>query len=150
MGSINRQRPGCKEKELLIGTWNVLTLFKTGALLPWPSQLKEYKFAITALQETRWRGKDMMDMKTHTLFYTGKEEGTREFWVAFIVESNMKRNVLYFKAVDERICVLRIKTKFQYISFINVHAPTEGKEELKKEAFYQKVEGYKIHVPPMI
>jgi endonuclease/exonuclease/phosphatase family metal-dependent hydrolase len=47
----------------------------------------------------------------------------------------MKRNVLDFKAVDERICVLRIKTKFQNVSFINVHVPTE-----EKEAFYQKVE----------
>jgi len=78
-------------------------------------------------------------MKTHTLFYSGKEEGTREFGVAFIIERNMKRNVLDFKAVDEQICVLRIKTKFQSISFINVHAPTEEKERLEKEAFYQKV-----------
>ena len=44
-------------------------------------------------------------------------------------------NVLDFKEYDERIYVLRIKTKFQNVSFINVHAPTE-----EKEAFYQKVE----------
>jgi hypothetical protein len=35
-----------------------------------------------------------MDMKSHTLFYSGKEEGNREFRVAFIVERKMKRNVL--------------------------------------------------------
>jgi exonuclease III len=95
------------------------------------SQLKQYKVDITALQETRWQGKDITDMKSHTLFYSGKEEGTREFGVAFIVERNMKRNVLDFKAVDERICVLRIKTKFHNLSFINVHAPTEEKEEIE-------------------
>jgi hypothetical protein len=60
--------------------------------------------------------------------------------VAYIVERNMKRNVLDIKAVDERICVLRIKTKFHNLSFINVHAPTEEKEEIEKEAFYQQVE----------
>jgi hypothetical protein len=71
-----------------------------------------------------------MDMKSHTLSYSGKEEGTIEFGVAFVVERNMKRNVLDFKAVDEPICVLRIKTRFQNISLINMHAPTEETEEL--------------------
>jgi hypothetical protein len=52
----------------------------------------------------------------------------------------MKRNVLDFKAVDERICVLRIKTKFHNLSFISMHAPTGEKEEIEKEVFYQKVE----------
>jgi hypothetical protein len=42
----------------------------------------------------------------------------------------MKRDVLDFKAVDEGICVVRIKTKFHNLSFINVHAPTEEKEEI--------------------
>ena len=115
-------------------------MFKTGALLSLLSQLKQYKLDITALQETRWQGKDIMDMKSHTLFYSSKEGGTREFGVAFIVERNMKRNVLDFKAIYERICALRIKTKFHNLSFINVHAPTEEKEEIEKEGFYQKVE----------
>jgi hypothetical protein len=60
--------------------------------------------------------------------------------VAFIVERSMKRNILDFKAVDKRICVVRIKTKFHNTSFINVCAPAEEKEEIEKEAFFQKVE----------
>jgi len=54
-----------------------------------------------ALQETSRQGKDIMDMKSHTLFCSGKEEGTRESGVAFVVERNMKQNVLDFRAVDE-------------------------------------------------
>ena len=60
--------------------------------------------------------------------------------MAFVFKSNVKRNVLDCKAVDERICVLRIKTRSQNASLIIVHAPTEEKEELEKKAFYQKVE----------
>jgi len=112
---------------LIFVTWNLRTLNKTGALLFLLSQLKEYRLAITALQETKWQGKDIMDRKSHTLFYIGKEGGTREFGVAFVAERNMKRNVLDFKAVDERMCVLRIKTKFQNLRLINMHAPTEEK-----------------------
>jgi hypothetical protein len=44
-------------------------------------------------------------MISHKLFYSGKEEGSKEFGVAFVVERNMKWNVLDFKAVDERMCV---------------------------------------------
>jgi len=52
--------------ELIFGTWIFRTLFKTGTLLSLLSQLKEYRLAITALQETRWQGKkDLMDMKSH-------------------------------------------------------------------------------------
>jgi exonuclease III len=79
-------------------------------------------------------------MKSHTLFYNGKEGGTREFGVTFVVERNMKQNITYFKAVDERTCVLRIKRKFQNVNLINVHSPTEEKEELEEEEFYQKIE----------
>jgi hypothetical protein len=46
------------------------------------SQLKEYTLVITALQETRRKGKDIMDMKSH--FFTVVER-TREFGVAFVV-----------------------------------------------------------------
>jgi endonuclease/exonuclease/phosphatase family metal-dependent hydrolase len=125
---------------LIYGTWNVKTLYKTGALLSLLSQLKEYRLVVTALREKRWQGKDIKDMKSHTIFYSGKVEGSRELGVAFVVERSMKVNVLDFIAVDERMCVLRIKTKFQNLSLINVHAPTEEKKWLEKEAFYQKVE----------
>jgi hypothetical protein len=72
MESINRRRSDCKEKELIFGTWNVRTLFRIAALISLVSQIKEYRLAITALQQTRWQGKDVMDIKSHTLFYSGK------------------------------------------------------------------------------
>jgi hypothetical protein len=52
MGPTNRRRSGYKEKDLLFGTWNVRTLFMTGALISLLSQLKKCKLGITALQET--------------------------------------------------------------------------------------------------
>jgi len=32
-GLTNRRRPGCREKELILGTWNVRTLFKNALQL---------------------------------------------------------------------------------------------------------------------
>jgi hypothetical protein len=39
-------------------------------------------------------------------------EGTGEFGVIFVVDRTMKRNVLDFKAVDERVYTSRIKINF--------------------------------------
>jgi len=49
----------------------------------------------------------------------------------------MNRNVLDFKAVDNRICILRIETKFHNQSCINVHAATEGKGEVEDVTSHQ-------------
>jgi hypothetical protein len=73
-------------------------------------------------------------------FFSAKEKGSREFWVAFVVERSMKRNVLDFKAVDERMCIVRIKTVFHNLHLISVHAATEGKGAKEKETFNQKME----------
>jgi hypothetical protein len=74
---------------------------KARAMLSLLSKIKGYRLTITALQEKRLQGKDIMNMKQQTLFYSGKVEGSREFGVPFVVERNMKQNILDFKAVDE-------------------------------------------------
>ena len=59
-----------------------------------------------------------MDMTSHTLLYSGRVKGTREFGVAFVVVRAMNRNVLDFKAVDKRKLISRLKTKFHNQSCI--------------------------------
>ena len=70
--------------------------------------------------------------------------------VEFIVERNMIRNILEFKAVVERIGVLTVKIRFRNISFIKLHALTDEMDELKKEFSIRKYKGYMIHVPLMM
>lgn len=52
----------------------------------------------------------------------------------------MKRNIINFDPVNERLRVLRVKTKFFNPSIINAYAPTEDKEELIKYSLYQQLE----------
>jgi hypothetical protein len=54
---------------------------------------------------------------SHT-FDSGKGKGTRKFGVAFVVGRSKERNVLDFKAVEETICTLGMKTKLYNISCI--------------------------------
>jgi hypothetical protein len=52
----------------------------------------------------------------------------------------MKKNILGFTPVSERICRLRVKTRFFNLSVINVHASTEDKDETEKDEFYSQLE----------
>jgi hypothetical protein len=64
-GLINIRRSAYNEMDSTFGTWNVRKLFSIISLL---SHLKQYRLDIRALHATRWQGKDIMDMTSHTLF----------------------------------------------------------------------------------
>ncbi|PNF31855.1 hypothetical protein B7P43_G08920 [Cryptotermes secundus] len=123
-----------------LGTWNVKTLNKPGAMKSVLEQIDKYNMKITAIQEIRWLGKGIMDLKKHTICYSGKAEGNKEFGVAFVIEREFKSAIIDFKPISERICTLRIRTKFFNMTLMNVHAPTEEKEEEVKDYFYQQME----------
>jgi len=46
--------------------------------------LEQYEIQVTAIHETRWLEKGVMDTKTHSILYSGKEDDAHELGVAFI------------------------------------------------------------------
>ena len=126
--------------DLSFGTWNVRTLYRPGAQRELFEELKRYKIGVAAVQETRWLGNGVRDTKTHTVLYSGREKGKRELGVAFVVDRNLKHLIVDFHPVNERICRIRLATKFFNLSIINVHCPTDEKDEDIKAEFYQLLE----------
>ena len=45
-----------------------------------------------------------------------------------------------FEPINERICKLCLKGKYHNITIINIHAPTEEKDEETKEHFYAELQ----------
>jgi hypothetical protein len=64
-----------RNTDIGIGTWNVRSLYKTGALKALIMQLEKYRIYITAVQETRWLGSGIHVLKKHSILYSGKERG---------------------------------------------------------------------------
>lgn len=124
--------------ELRYGTWNVLSLFRKGALRNIMNVVGEYKLDILAIQEIRWTGKDVIEQRLGTIYYSCGE--SHHFGTGFVVGKYMKQHVLDFIPVDERICILRVKGRFNNYSLISVHAPTEEKEDSAKDTFYDLME----------
>ena len=75
-----------------------------------------------------------MDIKSHTLYCTRKEKGTREFVIAFLADTCTKGMYLILKAVADSTRTVRIKIKF--LKFYKcTPVPTDEKGEREKASF---------------
>lgn len=135
-----RLRQRKKDNDLKLATWNVRSLLRPGGLRTLTSALRATKLDITAVQETRWPGKDSMISSDYTFYYSGKSnESPREYGTGFMVFGKARNAVIGFDPVNERLCTLRIRGKFFNYTLINVYAPTEDKDNEEKELFYEKL-----------
>jgi hypothetical protein len=50
-----------------------------------------------------------------------------------MIRNEIKKDILSFEPYNERLCKLRIKGKFNNLSIISAHAPTEEMDEEEKE-----------------
>ncbi|XP_022168745.1 uncharacterized protein LOC111032650, partial [Myzus persicae] len=56
------------KSEISLGTWNVRTLYSTGAAHTVTQEIGRYKLKIVAFQEIRWQGTGSLDINNHTIF----------------------------------------------------------------------------------
>ncbi|CAG9104406.1 unnamed protein product [Plutella xylostella] len=127
--------------DLRLSTWNVLSLYRPGALYQTNKELQRYNIHIAALQEVRWPGHGECLLEGGSLFmYSGPDYGKHEYGTGFLVSKKAVGSVLKFVSVSEIICLLRIKSKFNNISILNAYAPTEQADDGAKDSFYEDLE----------
>jgi exonuclease III len=127
-------------RDIRVGSWNVLSLYQSGALKILLSQLDSYKMDITAIQEIRVTGEGIIDKKNHTIFYSCDRKH-HMFGTGFIVNKRIKKHLVTdFKAKTPRICKIRVRGLFFNYSLICVHVPTEEKDDDEKDTFYEDLD----------
>jgi exonuclease III len=127
------------KKELRIGTWNVLTIYKEGALKQLEKLLQDYKLDIIALQEFRWIGQSVLEKRNCRVYYCC-QKSKHEFGCGFVVNSKIEHSVTDFKPINHRLCTLRLRARFNNLSLICAHARTEEINECIKDSFYEELE----------
>jgi exonuclease III len=110
-------------------------------------ELTKTRLEIVAIQEIRWSGIGVIKRKDFSLYYSGTKEQTGQAGTGFILLGKIRDNVLGFEAVNERICKIRLKGKYNNISLINVYALTEDKADPEKEKFYEELQQVIDHTP---
>jgi len=74
----------------------------------------------------------------YTIFFSGMEN-THHFGSGFAVHRTLVPYIKKFNPVSERISILTINTSPINICIVNVHAPTEVKDDNVKDAFYDEL-----------
>ena len=130
-----------------IGTWNVLTLLKPGKMQELSEQLEKVKMDIVALQEIRWNGDGIINKKNFVLYYSGSQKKKGQAGTGFFVKKKYQNTVIDFEPYNERLCKLRIQSKYNKLTLINTYAPTEEKSTEMKEQFYEDLQNLIKKVP---
>ncbi|KAK9686508.1 hypothetical protein QE152_g37142 [Popillia japonica] len=126
-------------KMMKIGTWNVRSANEEGTIKHIMAAMKRYGIQILALQETKQKGNEIINLGDFTIFNSGGTH-TRHFGTAFIVSKLWSERVVDFKPITDRLCLIRLRGDYRKISLINCHAPTEEKEIEEKDLFYERVD----------
>jgi hypothetical protein len=53
-----------------------------------------------------------------------------------VVKREITKNIITFPPYNEKICKIRMRGKYHYLTPINLHASTESKDISVKEQFY--------------
>jgi len=102
-------------------------------------ELEKYGMKCVALQEIRWEDAGTTKMSQTTIF-NGECENGHRLGTGFAVHESIIHLVKEFRDINPRIATLTLKTDNFDMVLINVHAPTEDKEEEEKEMFYAALE----------
>ena len=65
-----------------MGTWNVRTLYAAGQLDILLHQVKDLRWSVIGLPETRWDGEGEMMKDGHKTIYSGRKDGKHQEGVA--------------------------------------------------------------------
>ena len=128
------------DNDLSLATWNLRSLFARGALQNTLADMNKYNIQIAAVQETRWLDSGIHTMPNHSFYFSGPSSNSHQFGTGFIVNNGVDHLIINFVPISKYMCTLRIKLKNQTLSLVNIHAPTELKDDEIKEAFYSELE----------
>ncbi|XP_008183016.1 craniofacial development protein 2-like [Acyrthosiphon pisum] len=123
-----------------LGSWNVRTLNKPGALQCVLNVAEAYEIQILALQEIRWLNKGSLKKENLTLFYSSLENKKHENGVGIMIHDSILPQVKIFKAINNRLCCIILKGRIFNIGIICCYGPTEDGQDEKKEEFMEELD----------
>ena len=132
-------------ENMRIGTWNVRTM-NQGKLDIMKREMERTGVELMGISEMRWTGMGHFMSDDYEVYYCGQET-LRRNGVAFICTDEIRRCVMGFNPVSDRIATIRLQCKPVNMTVLQVYAPTSTAEEGDMEEFYEKVQHVVDEIP---
>jgi exonuclease III len=92
-----------RNRDILLGTWNVRSLYRTGSLMAAVRELARYKLDLVGVQEVRWNKEGIIKAGEYCSFY-GKGIENHQLGTGFFVHHTIVsavKLVVHHVAVDK-------------------------------------------------
>jgi exonuclease III len=122
-----------------VGTWNVRSLCRVGSIKSVVGELQKCKLDVVGVQKVRWEGEEYQIADNNT-FFCRKGNVSLYLGTGFFIHNRIFSAVKRVEFVSGRMLYITLKGRWCDIIVLNVHAPTENKDDDIKGSFYKELE----------
>lgn len=101
--------------------------------------MDRYRLDFLGLSEVRWKGiGELRTTSGHHFIYSGNPNSHIN-GVGLLLSNNMKKALMEYNPISERILTARIRSKYRNITVIQCYSPTEAADNDIKNSFYEQL-----------